>query len=274
MRTWRLWTLAMLLIAAAGDAFAQTPTRPQVRQPLSAGAAPTLTRNIDVVVEVPELRVDSIGLRVDSLRAKLALDAQAANLVSIQAGADVRIDSVGLTIVGVEAEAYLYVDLDNVARIVNRVLTTIDRNPEIITGLLTTVDTVLGTVSTVGQSLLQPGGVVSQTVGTLGRTLDNITLPGGLLSQTVNTLGQTVVRTLDTTGRIVERTVDTTGRIVGENVVGNVSSLQVVSEARNAAGQLVRQVRDTTGALIEVTLDTAGRVINSRVVQAAAGQVR
>ena len=253
MRTWRLWTLAVLLVAAAGDAFAQTPTRPQVRQPLSAGAAPTLTRNIDVVVEVPELRVDSIGLRVDSLRAKLALDAQAANLVSIQAGADVRIDSVGLSIVGVEAEAYLYEDLDNVARIVNRVLTTVDRNPEIITGLLTTVDTVLGTVSTVGQSLLQPGG---------------------LLSQTVNTLGQTVVRTLDTTGRIVERTVDATGRMVGENVVGNVSSLQVVSEARNAAGQVVRQVRDTTGALIEVTLDTAGRVINSRVVQAAAGQVR
>ena len=46
-----------------------------------------------------------------------------------------------LGIVGVMAEAYLYVDLDNVARIVNRVVQTLDRNPQILIQVLKTVDT-------------------------------------------------------------------------------------------------------------------------------------
>jgi hypothetical protein len=48
---------------------------------------------------------------------------------------------VQLSISGVLAEAYLYVDLDNVARIVDRVVLTLDRNPEILTQVLKTVDT-------------------------------------------------------------------------------------------------------------------------------------
>jgi hypothetical protein len=48
---------------------------------------------------------------------------------------------VQLGIVGVLAEAYLYVDLDSVARIVNRVVQTLDRNPEILTQVLRTVET-------------------------------------------------------------------------------------------------------------------------------------
>jgi hypothetical protein len=63
------------------------------------------------------------------------------NLVQITAGVDVGIKEVQLGIVGVLAEAYLYVDLDNVARIVNRVVQTLDRNPEILTQVLRTVET-------------------------------------------------------------------------------------------------------------------------------------
>jgi hypothetical protein len=36
---------------------------------------------------------------------------------------------------------YLYVDLDNVAKIVNRVVQTLDRNPQILIQVLKTVDT-------------------------------------------------------------------------------------------------------------------------------------
>jgi hypothetical protein len=63
------------------------------------------------------------------------------NVVQITAGVDVGIKEVQLGIVGVLAEAYLYVDLDNVARIVNRVVQTLDRNPEILTQVLRTVET-------------------------------------------------------------------------------------------------------------------------------------
>ena len=107
----------------------------------------SLTPNRDVILEIPELSVDSIGLTVSDVRAHVALDANAMNLVQITAGVDVGIKKVQLGIVGVLAEAYLYVDLDNVGRIVHRVqiidrtLTTVDRNPQILIQVLKTVDT-------------------------------------------------------------------------------------------------------------------------------------
>jgi len=237
--------LALFCAIPVSDLIAQQPTTPAGRRPLTATQG---TRNYDVILEVPELRVDSIGLTVEQLQAHLALDARVANFVTLTAGADVGIDSVFLSISGVLAEAYLYIDLDNVAAIVNRVLATLDKNPNIVSGLLLTVDSAVGVVGSVGQNLLQPGG---------------------LLSQTVNTLGQTVNRTVDVTGRIVERTLDTAGRVVGENVVGNVTSLSVLRETAGAAGGVVRQVRDASGALIEFTLDAAGKVTNARVLQPA-----
>jgi hypothetical protein len=100
-----------------------------------------VTPNRDVVLEVPELAVDSIGLTVANVRAHVALDANAMNLVQVTAGVDVGIQQVQLGIVGVLAEAYLYVDLDNIARIVGRVVQTLDRNPEILTQVLRTVET-------------------------------------------------------------------------------------------------------------------------------------
>ena len=57
-------------------------------------------------------------------------------------------------IVGVMAEAYLYVDLDNVARIVNRVVQTLDRNPQILIQVLKTVDTAVTSIT--GQPPRQP----------------------------------------------------------------------------------------------------------------------
>jgi hypothetical protein len=99
-----------------------------------------VTPNRDVILEIPELAVDSIGLTVANVSAHVALDANAMNLVQITAGVDVGIQQVQLGIVGVLAEAYLYVDLDNVARIVSRVVQTLDRNPAILTQVLKTVE--------------------------------------------------------------------------------------------------------------------------------------
>ena len=123
-------------------ALAQQPTgqpgQPAGQRPISTTG---LTPNRDVILEIPELSVDSIGLTVSNVRAHLALDANAMNVVSITAGVDVGIKQVQLGITDVFAEAYLYVDLDNVARIVGRVVQTLDRNPEILTQVLRTVET-------------------------------------------------------------------------------------------------------------------------------------
>jgi hypothetical protein len=130
-------------IAALTTAGAQqrdtTRGRPAQAQPAFRSQA-SVTPNRDVILEVPELAVDSIGLTVASVRAHVALDANAMNLVQITAGVDVGIKEVQLSIVGVLAEAYLYVDLDNVARIVSRVVQTLDRNPAILTQVLRTVE--------------------------------------------------------------------------------------------------------------------------------------
>ena len=106
-----------------------------------------LTPNRDVILEIPELSVDSIGLTVADVRAHVALDANAMNLVQLTAGVDVGIKKVQLGIVGVMAEAYLYVDLDNVAKIVNRVVQTLDRNPQILIQVLKTVDTAVTSIT-------------------------------------------------------------------------------------------------------------------------------
>jgi len=127
--------LALCAVAAV-PVFAQQPT-PQ----RTYTATTSLTPNRDVILEIPELSVDSIGLTVADVKAHVALDANAMNLVQLTAGVDVGIKKVQLGIVGVMAEAYLYVDLDNVAKIVNRVVQTLDRNPQILIQVLKTVDT-------------------------------------------------------------------------------------------------------------------------------------
>jgi len=130
-----------LCVAAAAPASAQQPTSQQPTPQRTYTGTTSLTPNRDVILEIPELSVDSIGLTVSDVKAHVALDANAMNLVQLTAGVDVGIKKVQLGIVGVMAEAYLYVDLDNVAKIVNRVVQTLDRNPQILIQVLKTVDT-------------------------------------------------------------------------------------------------------------------------------------
>lgn len=139
----QLAVVAILVFAHAAEAQQRDTAlaRRAEGQRFSATMQPGLTPNRDVILEIPELSVDSIGLTVRDVRAHVALDANAMNLVQVTAGVDVGIKQVQLGITGVFAEAYLYVDLDNVARIVSRVVQTLDRNPEILTQVFKTVDT-------------------------------------------------------------------------------------------------------------------------------------
>ena len=128
-------------VIGAAPTSAQQPTPQQPTTQRAYTSTTSTTPNRDVILEIPELSVDSIGLTVADVKAHVALDANAMNLVQLTAGVDVGIKKVQLGIVGVLAEAYLYVDLDNVAKIVNRVVQTLDRNPQILIQVLKTVDT-------------------------------------------------------------------------------------------------------------------------------------
>lgn len=202
----------------------------------------------DVVLDVPNLCVNRLFLKVDSLTAKVNLDAQIANLVQVRAGADVLIGNVDLTLEGVRAQVLLLVDLDDVVYIVDRTLTFVDNHPEIVQQLGSTLQTTVGSV----------GGLVGGVV------------QGLLLGSSTNALGQTVQRVVNqATGAILERTLSAAGQVIAERTVGALTSLPVLSTTRNQAGNTVRQVRDTTGRVIEFVTDAAGRILSSRLLDAA-----
>ena len=90
----------------------------------------------DVLLDVPQLRVDEISLEVQDLKARVSLQASVLDLLNLRVGVDAELGRVELTIKGVEAQVLLKVHLDNVARILDRVLTTIDNNPQIVERLV------------------------------------------------------------------------------------------------------------------------------------------
>ena len=107
----------------------------------------------DVLIVVPVVKVDSIHLELDDLNASVALQAKVLELVNLNVGVDVQLGKVALDIKGVEAQAVLKVRLDHVTAIVDRVLTTIDRNPELVKSIGKAVQDVgAGTERTLGES--------------------------------------------------------------------------------------------------------------------------
>jgi hypothetical protein len=111
----------------------------------------------DVLLDVPQLRVEEIILEVEDLRAHASVQADVLNLLRLSVGADVQLGGVHLEIKGVEAQALLKVRLDKVAEIINRVLATIDRNPKII-------DQIVGPL----------GAAASESEGTVGGSVDEV----------------------------------------------------------------------------------------------------
>jgi hypothetical protein len=86
----------------------------------------------DVLIDIPVVKVDEIDIEVDDLRAQVAVMAEVRGLVEISVGADVSLGKVELNIEGLEAQALLKAKLDNVGLILERVLTSLDRNPQLL----------------------------------------------------------------------------------------------------------------------------------------------
>lgn len=214
---------ASMLVPAAASAQQQNRQQPRSQSPaveyLSTVPA---DQQPDVLLDVPNLSVEEITLEVENVEAKLSLDARVANLVQLRAGADVNIGNVSLTIKGVQASAALVVRLDNVRAIVERTLTTLDNNPEIITTLGNTLNT---TVETTGGVLNNTVDTVGQTVGDLtgsllreGQVLDLARSGLSTVSETVNAAGQTVRTLRQSDGTLYRVVTDTAGRIVSSAV--------------------------------------------------------
>jgi len=127
-------------------------------------------QDVDVLLDVQELEVARIGLKVRGLKAHVSVVAELAKLVSLQVGVDARLDEVELEIEGVRAKVLLKVRLDNVRAILEKALDTVAEHPEILRALTRALDELL--TGTLGNAL----GAIENVLGDLevGGTVDEL----------------------------------------------------------------------------------------------------
>jgi hypothetical protein len=182
----------------------------------------------DVLLDVSQLTVDEISLEVEDLRARVSLQADVLQLLKLHVGVDAELGRVKLTIKGVEAKALLKVRLDNVARILDRVLTTIDNNPEIVEQLL----------EHVGEAVEEVGTGAGRAVGEVGAGA------GSAVEDVGGAVGEV--------GRGAGKVVEDVGGAVGEVGRGAGKVVEDVDEAvrqpEGDVGEEARRERPSEGA--------------------------
>ncbi|MEV0821530.1 thioesterase [Nonomuraea rubra] len=200
----------------------------------------------DVYLDVPVVLVDEINLDVRDLRAKVSLQAEVLDLLKLSVGADVFLGSVNLTIKGVEAQALLKVRLDNVARIIDRVLRTIDDNPQILEHLTRNLGTAV-------RDLGSGAGYAVRDVGAgAGHAVRDVGAGAGHAVHDVGTGAGAAVRDV---GAGTGGAVRDVGAGAGE----------VVQDVGTTAGGVVE---DATGAVEDVGTSTV-RDVSAEAAQAA-----
>ena len=219
----------------------------------------------DVFVDVPKAHVDEIYLDVEGLDAHLSLRAKLANLVQLVAGVHVHCAKVELDIKGVDAEALLKVRLENLYDILDRALSTIDRNPQILDALLKTMDTAVEDLGQTAHAALGPQGAVTRTVDQVGQTAQTALRPGGAGDQALDKVGEAAEQAVGPggavtqTGQEVGAAVDDTGAAVG-GVATDVGADTgpVTDEVDQATGDVAEQGSRATGQTGQGGGDTGG----------------
>lgn len=113
-----------VLPGAPADLARDVAANPAVRR------IPRSRLDYDLVLDIPRLCIEYLELHVDSLRARVSLDARIAGMVRVTAGAGVALDNVNLTLRNVRATALLAVDLSRVVQMVNLTMAYLDAHPE------------------------------------------------------------------------------------------------------------------------------------------------
>jgi hypothetical protein len=201
----------------------------------------------DVLLDAPVVKVDELNLEVEELRARVSLQAEVLDLLRLNVGADVFIGQLGLEIKGVEAQALLKVRLDNVARILDRVLTTIDRNPQLLEGL------VEGTGHAIAELGEGAGSAVEEVGEGAGAAVEDVGEGAGAAVEDVG----------EGAGAAVEDVGEGAGAAVEEVGEGAGSAVEDVGEG---AGSAVEDVGEGAGSAVEDVGQGA-----KRTAQGAAG---
>ena len=191
----------------------------------------------DVFVDVPKVHLGKLEIDVERLQAHLALRAQVANLVALVAGVHAEVDKVRINIEDVDAAALLKVRLHNTYNILDRTLTTIDQNPEILQGVVDTVGTAVEQVGQIGSEAAKPGGALSELTSGVGNTVGNL---GDSLADTLTSVTDKVKpnRLLARSGAAGRRVSKTGSRTLPRSRNGKIAKAAVRVAAGGAAGLL------------------------------------
>jgi hypothetical protein len=210
----------------------------------------------DVLLDVPVLKVDKVHLKLENLQAHVALQAQVLDLVDLNVGVDVQLGKLEVDIEGVEAQALLEVRLDHVAAIVDRVLTTIDRNPELVKSLGQAVEHVGAgagdMVGEAGEAVEEVGEGAEGAIGEIGQGA------GEAVGQVGEGAGQAVGEVGQGAGQAVGQVGEGAGQAVGnlDQVAGGVG--QTVGELGEGAGQAAGGLGEAAGGLGQAAGGLAG----------------
>jgi pyruvate/2-oxoglutarate dehydrogenase complex dihydrolipoamide acyltransferase (E2) component len=177
----------------------------------------------DVLLDVPVVKVDKIHLKVEELDARVALKAKVLDLVNLTVGVDAHLGKLEIDIEGVEAQALVKARLDHVVAIVDRVLTTIDRNPDLVKSL--------------GRAVEDVGSGTQDALGQTGQALENLGEgASGAVSELGEGAGQAVGDVGQGAGQAVGGTVGELGQ-TAQGLVGGVAGAGVEGGAQGGGGQ-------------------------------------
>ncbi|KAG4425394.1 hypothetical protein IFR04_001544 [Cadophora malorum] len=194
----------------------------------------------DVHLNVPDLSVKRIELIVENLSADINLNAQVANLVTINAGVAVSVQKINITIADVEVKLELIVRLGHLVDIVDRVFKSLDLNPLLI------------------DVLRDVTSIVTGVIGAVDGLLGSISGPGGLVNFLIDNLGNIVQSVVGTAGNTVDQ-------IVG-NYKTNMTETGVIQQLGN--GQVKKQyLFPALGTLVDIVFNAAGQILQATAVK-------
>ncbi|HEX5591761.1 MAG TPA: E3 binding domain-containing protein [Solirubrobacterales bacterium] len=202
----------------------------------------------DVIVDIPIVKVDEIHFELDDLMARVSLHAEVLDLVKLSVGVHCELGKVELNIKGVEAQALMRARLDHVTAIIDRVLTTLDRNPDVLNNITKALQPV---TEGAGKAVGEVGEGANKAVGQIGEGAGSAVEDvgegaGGAVKDVGKGAGGAVEDVGKGAGGAVEEVGEGANKAVGQ--VGEGAG-QAVGGLGEGAGQAVGGLGQGAGAL-------------------------
>jgi cell division septum initiation protein DivIVA len=203
----------------------------------------------DVLLDAPIVSIKGLDFELDDLRAKVSLFAKVLDLVELSVGIDAYLGKVKLTIESVDVQALLKVRLDNVTAIIDRVLTTIDRNPRIVREIASGVGSAVEDVGEGAGELVGEGAneAVSDIGSGAGSAVEDV---GGGAGEAVEDVAEGAGEAAGELGQGARQAAQEVGGVAG----------QAAEQVGGGADRATREVGDSVGQAAQGATEAADQV--------------